>query len=82
MHYIVTTRSKSMIRPSAGYNHPPLVCYARTIKRHCKLTRHWLRDCDLEIVSRNMMHLDRGRHTFSGCDRFKTLGFIPLSLLI
>ena len=34
----------------------------------------WLRDCDLEIVSRNMMHLDRG--TLSPCDRFKTLGFL------
>ena len=33
----------------------------------------WLRDCDLEIVSRNMMHLDRD--TLSPCDRFRTLGF-------
>ena len=38
----------------------------------------WLRDCDLKIVSRNMMHLD-GAGTLSPCDRFKTLGFIPVS---
>ena len=55
MHYSVTTRSISIIRPSACYNHPPLVCYARTIKHHCTLTRHWLRDCDLKIVGCNMM---------------------------
>ena len=34
----------------------------------------WLRDCDLEIVSRNMMHLDGS--TLSPCDRFKTLVFL------
>ena len=44
----------------------PHLFVMRTIKRHCTRTRHRLRDCDLEIVSRNMMHLDRGGHTFSG----------------
>ena len=62
MYYILTVLSgaKKHINdsPVSPLQSPHLFAM-RTIKRHCTLTRHRLRDCDLEIVSRNMMHLDR-----------------------